>query len=85
MTCSIYIIYLQIENHTKSKYLIRSKEITIIDIPIKDFDVFWGQDGWFHYLRQDNKGKISKRHDEEWFWNGRVVEGIEELLKKDVD
>ena len=52
-------------------------------IPIKDFDVLWGQDGWFHYLRQDNKGKISKRHDEEWFWNGRTVEGIEKLIEKD--
>ena len=52
-------------------------------VPIKDFDVLWGQDGWFHYLRQDNKGKITQEHKEEWYWDGHNVEGIEELIKKD--
>ena len=51
-------------------------------VPIKDFEVLWGQDGWIHYLRQDNKGKVSQEHDKEWYWNGYEVEGIEDLKKK---
>ena len=66
-------VYLRVEENGKKMKAI---------VPIRDFDVLWGQDGWFHFLRQDNKGKISKEYDKEWFWNGYEVEGIEDLKKK---
>ena len=68
-------------NHSTHVYLKVGNRKAIV--PIKDFDVLLGVDGWFHYLRQDNKGKITQEDDKEWYRNGRNVEGIEELIKKD--
>ena len=68
-------------NHSTHVYLKVGNRKAIV--PIKDFDVLLGVDGWFHYLRQDNKGKITQEDDQESYWNGRNVEGIEELIKKD--
>tara|TARA_Y100000593_G_C4210658_1_gene286650 strand:+ start:243 stop:524 length:282 start_codon:yes stop_codon:yes gene_type:complete len=70
-------------NHSTHVYLQVGNRKAVV--PIKDFDVLWGVSGWFHYLRQDNKGKITQEHDDEWYWNGYNVEGIENLLEKKVD
>tara|TARA_B110000196_G_C20452155_1_gene345483 strand:- start:210 stop:479 length:270 start_codon:yes stop_codon:yes gene_type:complete len=50
-------------------------------VPIIDFDVLLGSDGWFHYVRCDKNMKVVESFDGEWFWNGRTVKGIEKLLK----
>ena len=46
-------------------------------LPLRDFGCFKGVSGWFTYLRQDNKGKVSKRHRQKWYWNGKNVEGLD--------
>jgi hypothetical protein len=52
-------------------------------VPIVDFDVLWDSSGWFHYLRMDKNRKVLETYEDKWYWNGRNVEGIEELIKKD--
>jgi len=54
-------------------------------VPVRDFDVLYGVDGWFHFIRKDKKGKVIQKYDGEWYWNGRNVEGIEDLIKDDKD
>jgi len=51
-------------------------------LPIQDFGCFKGVAGEFTYIRQDNKGKVSKEYDGQWFWNGYKVEGIEEMREQ---
>lgn len=51
-------------------------------MPLKDFGCFKGVTGWFTYLRMDNRGKISKKHKQKWYWDGKQVEGIEKLMEE---
>lgn len=54
-------------------------------LPIDDFGCFKGVSGDFYYLRMDNKRKIVQEWDKDfWHWNGRQVEGIEELRDKTI-
>ena len=51
-------------------------------LPIRDFGCFKGVSGDFYYIRMDNRHKITKEWDKDfWYWDGRQVVGIEELMK----
>ena len=54
------------------------KEVTL---PIQDFGCFKGVSGKFHYIRMNNSRKILEEYEETWFWDGIMVEGIENLKK----
>jgi hypothetical protein len=49
---------------------------------IEDFGAFKGVSGTFSYLRMDKKGKVHESHKDSWYWDGREVEGMEELKKE---
>jgi len=51
-------------------------------LPIQDFGCFKGVSGSFHYIRMDNRRKVHEEYKESWKWNGREVEGIEQLLEQ---
>lgn len=48
-------------------------------LPLQDFGCFQGVSGDFNYIRKDNKGKIHEEYDGSWYWDGKKVEGIEDL------
>ena len=49
-------------------------------LPIQDFGCFKGVSGDFYYLRMDNKRKITKEWEKDfWHWDGYKVVGIEKL------
>jgi len=52
----------------------------VATLPIDDFGCFKGVSGDFHYLRMDNKRKITKEWEKDfWHWDGYKVVGIEKL------
>ena len=53
----------------------------VATLPIPDFKCFEGVCGWFHYIRMDKRGKVHEEYEDKWFWNGKEVEGIEDLMK----
>ena len=49
-------------------------------LPIQDFGCFKGVSGDFYYLRMDNKRKVTKEWEKDfWHWDGYKVVGIEKL------
>ena len=50
-----------------------------VTLPIQDFGCFMGVSGNFSYIRMNNKRKVLEEYNGEWYWDGREVEGIEEL------
>jgi len=51
----------------------------VATLPIQDFGAFMGVSGNFSYIRMNNKRKVLEEYKGEWYWDGREVEGIEEL------
>tara|TARA_Y100001938_G_scaffold37922_1_gene52324 strand:+ start:12958 stop:13257 length:300 start_codon:yes stop_codon:yes gene_type:complete len=51
-------------------------------LPLQDFGCFRGVCGEFKYIRMDNKRKVVKVYSETYHWNGRTVDGIEELMEQ---
>ena len=51
----------------------------VATLPIQDFACFRGVAGDFSYIRMNKSRKILEEYNGEWFWNGCVVEGIENL------
>jgi hypothetical protein len=49
-------------------------------LPLQDFGCFRGVSGTFSYIRMDHKRKVVKEYPETYYWDGRDVEGIEELM-----
>jgi hypothetical protein len=49
-------------------------------LPIRDFDCFAGVSGDFYYIRMDKKGKVHEEYEGTWYWNGRCVPEIQELI-----
>ena len=57
----------------------------VATLPIEDFGCFKGVSGDFYYLRMDKKRKVVQEWNKDsWYWNGRQVEGIEELRDKTI-
>ena len=52
-------------------------------LPIKDFDCFMGVSGDFHYVRMDNKRKLKEKYKGKWYWDGRCVPEIQDLINED--
>ena len=46
---------------------------------IDDFGAFKGVSGTFSYLRMDNRGRVHENHKESWYWDGKSVDGIEDI------
>jgi hypothetical protein len=55
------------------------KSPKVATLPIQDFGCFRGVSGDFCYIRMNKSRKILEEYNGEWFWNGRAVEGIENL------
>lgn len=52
----------------------------VATLPIGDFGCFKGVSGDFYYLRMDNKRKVTKEWEKDfWHWDGYKVVGIEKL------
>tara|TARA_Y100000310_G_scaffold146412_1_gene145728 strand:+ start:2843 stop:3145 length:303 start_codon:yes stop_codon:yes gene_type:complete len=49
-------------------------------LPIQDFDCFLGVSGDFKYIRMDKKGKVHEKYKGAWYWDGRCVPEIQELI-----
>jgi len=48
-------------------------------LPIQDFGAFMGVSGDFSYIRMNKQRKVLEEYDGKWYWDGRTVEGIENL------
>jgi hypothetical protein len=51
-------------------------------LPIQDFGCFKGVSGSFHYIRMDKKRKVHEEYKDTWKWDGKEVEGMEQLLEQ---
>lgn len=51
-------------------------------LPIRDFDCLDGTAGEFHYLRMDKSRKVIEKYPDKYQWDGKKVEGIEDLIKE---
>ena len=51
-------------------------------LPIQDFDCFLGVSGDFKYIRMDKKGKVHEKYKGTWYWDGRCVPEIQELINE---
>lgn len=49
-------------------------------LPLQDFGCFQGVSGDFNYIRMDKKGKIHEEYKDTWYWDGKQVSGIDELM-----
>ena len=48
-------------------------------LPIQDFGCFKGVSGDFSYIRMDKRGKVHEEYEGEWYWDGKEVDGINDL------
>ena len=50
-----------------------------VTLPIQDFGTLMGVSGDFSYIRMNRQRKVLEEYTGTWYWDGKQVEGIEDL------